>query len=371
MKVLVTGSKGFIGKNLCLTLRNRGHEVLEYDLGSTDDDLRKAIKACDFIVHLAGVNRPADIKEYTTGNVDLTRKLVDFVEESGSQARILLSSSIQATNDTPYGESKAMAEAIVNNYGFNGHPVYVYRLSNVFGKWCKPNYNSVIATFCYNIANHLPITVNEKAPAIEFVYVDDVCEEFIRVIEEGPTPDNQIHYLNVSYKEQLPEIVNLLLSFQHSRDTLLVPTQNGFEKKLYATYLSYLPENSFAYPLITHEDTRGSFTEVLKTKEYGQLSVNVIKPGTIKGNHYHMSKTEKYLVVSGTCEIKLRNILGGKPVSYVCSDKEFKIVDIVPGYAHSIKNIGTKDAVVFMWASELFDKGHLDTYPLNVEEENK
>ena len=370
MKILVTGSKGFIGKNLCLLLKNRGHEVFEYDSKSSDEELREAIKQCDFIVHLAGINRTADVNQFKEINFGLTKKIVDLMTECGTSAPILLGSSTQATLDNPYGESKALAEAVVNNFGFNGHPVYVYRLYHVFGKWCKPNYNSVIATFCYNISHNLPIEINDKAPSYEFVYVDDVCNEFIRTIEQRPFPTNHILYVEPSYVSKPVELARIIKSFRASRDSLALPFTNEFEKKLYATYLSYLPDNGFSYPLTSHTDKRGSFYEFLKSPAEGQFSVNVIKPGSVKGDHYHMSKNEKYLVVSGSCEIKERLIDSDKVIAYQCNDKKLVVVDIVPGYVHNIKNVGSKDAVVLMWASDSFDPNNSDTYPMVVEKED-
>jgi len=370
MKILVTGAKGFIGKNLCLTLKNKGYEVFEFDLGSTDADLHQFVKECDFIVHLAGINRPLSPQEFRDGNVNFSQKLIDVVEEEKSQAPILFSSSTQAALDNPYGQSKAMAESLFNNFGFNGHPVYVYRLYNVFGKWCKPNYNSVIATWCYNISHGLPIQIN-KAPAIDFVYVDDVVNEFIDVIEKRPQPNFKIHYVEPSYHVTLQEIADLLYSFKKSREDFSIPLQDGFSKKLYATYISYFEPDNFAYKLNTHVDARGSFTECFKTAQYGQVSVNISKPGITKGNHYHMTKNEKYLVVSGTCSIKLRQIQSDKVIEYVCDGKDLKVVDIPTGYTHNITNIGKEDSITIMWASELFDPDHPDTFACPVEVEEK
>jgi len=371
MKILVTGSKGFIGKNLCLYLKNRGYDVIEYDLGSSEEDLKQGIKNSDFIVHLAGVNRPKDATNLRTINFGLTKHVVELAEELDSRSPILLGSSTQATKDNPYGESKALAESVINNYGFNGHQTYVFRFANVFGKWCKPNYNSVVATFCYNIARDLPIEINQKAPAFDFVYIDDVCASILRVIEERPTPTSKPLYVEPTYSAKPKEIAAMLQSFRTSRDSLMFPLQDGFEKKLYATYLSYLPDDGFSYPLVSHCDDRGSFTEFLRTGHHGQISVNVIKPGMTKGNHYHMSKNEKYLVLSGSCEIKERQIGEDKAVTYSVSGEKFEAVDIVPGYAHSIKNVGDTDAIVLMWASDVYDPKNADTYPAEVVAEDK
>jgi UDP-2-acetamido-2,6-beta-L-arabino-hexul-4-ose reductase len=367
MKILVTGSEGFIGKNLCLYLKNHGHYLFQYDLGSSEEDLIRGIKESDFIVHLAGVNRPKDVADFKTVNFGLTKKIVELMEKFDCQSPILLGSSTQAALDNPYGESKALAESVINNFGFAGHQTYVFRFANVFGKWCKPNYNSVVATFCYNIARGLPIEVNQEAPALDFVYIDDVCQSILSIIERRPNPTSHPLYVDPSYSAKPKELAEMIKAFKASRETLIYPLQEGLEKKLYATYLSYLPENNFAYPLVSHVDERGSFTEFLKTGHHGQISVNIIKPGMTKGNHYHMTKNEKYLVVCGTCEIKERKIDEERASSYVVSDQAFKAVDIIPGYAHSIKNIGDKDAVVIMWASEVYDPLNDDTYPCLVE----
>jgi UDP-2-acetamido-2,6-beta-L-arabino-hexul-4-ose reductase len=370
MKVLVTGANGFIGKNLVLTLKNAGHEVFGYDLGSTKEELKQDVAQADAIVHLAGINRPLAPQEFVDGNVNFTKKLLDIVEASGSKAPIVFSSSTQAEKDNPYGQSKKRAEDELFAFG-KSHPVYVYRLYNVYGKWCKPNYNSVVATFCYNVTHDLPLSINEEAPAIDFVYVDDVCHEFLRVIEEKPNPTGTILHVEPHDTVTLHEIADLLQSFKASRSDFMTPLQAGFAKKLYATYLSYLKPDDFAYPLLSHADQRGSFTEVLKTAQYGQFSVNVSKPGITKGNHYHMSKNEKYLVVSGKCVIKLRQIGSHEVLSYACDGNDLKVVDIPPGYTHSITNVGKSDSVTLMWANELYDPQSPDTVYCPVNEEKK
>jgi UDP-2-acetamido-2,6-beta-L-arabino-hexul-4-ose reductase len=373
MKVLVTGSKGFIGSNLCLFLPGRNHEVFEYDLGVSDEELKRSISACDCIVHLAGINRPLKPEEFIDGNVNLTKKILDLVVKTGSKAPIIFSSSIQAALDNPYGRSKKAAEDEIFAFAKErSHPVYVYRLYNAFGKWCRPNYNSVVATFCNSVANDLPLKINEDAPAIDFVYIDDIISEFSKVIEGGVEPSLEIKYVEPHYSVKLEDVANALYSFKKSRENLLIPElKNGFYKKLYSTYLSYLPKDQFAYDLNPHSDQRGSFTEVFKTNDFGQVSVNVSHPGITKGNHYHMSKNEKYLVVAGICEIKLRKVGTDKIISYTCSGKDSRVVDIPPGYTHSITNIGSDDSVTIMWANELYDPKNSDTYYLPVEEEGK
>jgi UDP-2-acetamido-2,6-beta-L-arabino-hexul-4-ose reductase len=369
MKILVTGAKGFIGKNICLSLRNRGHEVFEYDIDSTDDELKQYVSASEFIVHLAGINRPVDPKDFLDGNVNLTKKLVDIIAETKSPSPVIFTSSTQAALDNPYGQSKKMAEDELFDFAkATGHAVYVYRLYNAFGKWCRPNYNSVIATFCYNVAHDIPLVINEGVPAIDFIYIDDIVAEFVKIIESKPVPSGAVMYVEPHYSATLSQIADALKSFKASRTDLLIPDlEPGFYKDLYSTYLTYLDDTDFSYPLITHSDYRGSFTEILKTVDHGQVSINISKPGVIKGNHYHMSKNEKYLVVSGTCEIKLRKIDSEKIVSYVCSPKDLRVIDIPPGYTHCISNIGASDSVTIMWANDLYDKDSPDTYFLPVE----
>lgn len=373
MKVLVTGAKGFIGKNLCLSLKNKGHDVFEYDLGSTDEQLEQYVNDCDFIIHLAGINRPLDPREFVDGNVNFTKKLLDVVIATKTKAPIIFSSSTQAALDNPYGKSKKMAEDQLFEFGEAGHAVYVYRLYNAFGKWCRPNYNSVIATWCYDVAHDIPLQINEAAAPIDFVYIDDICAEFIQTIENKPAPTDVIRYVEPHYKESLRDIADLLCSFKNSRKNFMTPSQEGFSKKLYATYLSYLEPTDFAYPLLSHADARGSFTEILKTLQYGQISVNISKPGVTKGNHYHMTKNEKYLVLSGRCEIKLRQIFSDQVISYVCDGQDLRVVDIPTGYTHNITNIGKEDSVTLMWASELFDQNHPDTVmcPVDMNEDKK
>ena len=370
MKILVTGSRGFVGSNLVCRLMECKHEVFEFDLGSSDEELRDAVINSNWIVHLAGVNKPLSPEEFQNGNVNLTKRLIDFVKETGSKAPIIYSSSTQAALDNPYGLSKKQAEDLLFSFSEEaGHPVYVFRLYNAFGKWCRPNYNSVVATFCHNIANGLPIQINESAPAIDFVYIDDICDSFIRTINGDGAGSLVILYPEPHYKKTLHEIADLLYSFRESRNNHMIPDiADPFAKKLYSAYLSYLPEDGFSYPLDMHKDYRGSFTEILKTENYGQVSVNVSKPGITKGNHYHHTKNEKYLVVKGDCVIKLRRLGTNKVISYRCSDKRLEVVDIPCGYTHNITNVGKDDSVTIMWANELYDPDHPDTYYCPVEE---
>jgi UDP-2-acetamido-2,6-beta-L-arabino-hexul-4-ose reductase len=368
MNVLITGAKGFIGKNLSLWLKNDGINVFEYDLGIEDSQLEKWISQSNFIVHLAGINRPLNPQEFLDGNVNFTKKLLDLIKKNHSSSPIIFASSTQAALNNPYGISKKMAEDEIFSFSKEEkHDVFVFRFYNVFGKWCRPNYNSVIATWCYNTTQNIPLQINEQAPAIDFVYIDDICREIEQIITKEVKSDLSIHYVEPHYQEKLSDVASLLTSFKESRSNFSIALQDGFEKKLYATYLSYLNPTDFAYPLLSHVDNRGSFTEILKTHQYGQISVNVAHPGIVKGNHYHMSKNEKYLVVSGTCEIKLRKIDSQDVIKYVCSSSSLRVVDIPPGYTHSIKNIGDSDSVTIMWANEEFDPKNPDTFMCDVE----
>lgn len=364
MKILITGAKGFIGTNLSHFLEHAGHTVLPFDLGDDEQTLTEYIKASDFIIHLAGINRPLDKKEFYDGNVNFTAKLIDLLHQTKTHSPILFSSSTQAALDNDYGKSKRMAEELFLEES-NQRPVYIFRLYNVYGKGCRPNYNSVIATWCSAIASNQPISFNENDPAIDFVYIDDVIASFLKAIE-GKLPATR-DYTDIIYpephdKKRLSEIRKLLFSFRDSRTDLNVALQEGFSKKLYATYLSYLPKDSFAYPLNMHIDQRGSFTECLHFPSYGQVSVNISHPGITKGNHYHETKNEKFLCVSGSVIIRFRKVGTKEIISYECSENELKAVDIPPGYTHSIETVGEKDSVTLMWANEPYDPAHPDTY---------
>ena len=376
MRVLVTGAKGFVGKNLCLALeRLEGVEVFRYDLGNTRAELEEWAGGCDFVFHLAGVNRPKDPAEFAKGNTGFTEELLALLARR--PVPVLLSSSIQAVLDNDYGKSKAAAEEAVRAYGARtGAPVYVYRLANVFGKWCRPNYNSAVATWCHNIARDLSIQVRDPAATVTLVYIDDVVDHFISCLVgraprarrgglgEAALPED---FLSVepSYTSTLGEIVELIRSFHDEPRTLDVPDQrDGFAKKLYATYLSYLPEDQFAYPLTMHADNRGSFTEVLHTVERGQVSVNVSHPGITKGQHWHHTKHEKFLVVSGEGAIRFRKMddPSAQVITYRVSGAKLEVVRIPPGYTHNIENLGTTDMVTVMWANEVFDPQRPDTF---------
>lgn len=375
MKILVTGAKGFIGKNLIEELKRQGHEILAYDIDSTEEQLDEYTKNCEFVYHLAGVNRPENTEDFMIGNFGFTSILLESLKKRNNKAPIMLSSSIQAELDNPYGKSKKAGEELLFQYGReNDVIVYVYRFPNVFGKWCRPNYNSAVATFCHNISRNLPIQVNETNPTLTLVYIDDLVKELVRTLNgEANISDtynkNQCEsehkYCSVpeQYQIKLLDIVNLLYSFKESRKDLYAPDmRDPFTKKLYATYLSYLPEDKFSYELTMHTDARGSFTEMLKSKERGQVSVNISKPGITKGNHWHSTKNEKFIVVSGKARISFRKIGTEEVITYDVSGDKIEAVDIPPGYTHSITNTGAKDLVTVMWANEPFDPNNPDTY---------
>lgn len=372
MKVLVTGSAGFIGRNLVARLRAGGApevaEVLEFDRETEEHLLAEYAQQADFIFHLAGVNRPVDPAEFIAGNVDFTQRLLAVLRETGAKS-VLLSSSTQAALENPYGESKLEAENAVAAYaGETGAEVFIYRLPGVFGKWSRPDYNSAVATFCHNIARGLPIQVNDPGVVLPLVYIDDVVDEFIAALQgRAHRLDESRCAVPVAHEAPLGRVIELLRGFKASRESLEVPDGfDAFQEKLYATYLSYLPEDAFSYPLTTHSDDRGSFTEIIRTPDRGQFSVNVIKPGITKGNHWHDTKNEKFLVVSGVGVIRFRRVGGSEVLEYPVSAQNMQVVDIPPGYTHHIENLGEEDMVVFTWASEAFDSGSPDTYWMPV-----
>lgn len=367
MKILVTGAKGFIGRNLVHALRNHGYEdIFEYDRGLSIRLLEAYCMECDFVFHLAGINRPKDDEEFAQGNRDFTKQLTVFLEK-GKRAPVVYSSSIQAEMDNPYGKSKREGEAVLRQYGESGAEVYIYRFPNVFGKWCRPNYNSAVATFCYNAARSLPIQVHDRNREMKLVYIDDVVEELVRCLEGRPNWCGSLCCVDTVYTENLEVIADTICGFSSCVSSLQVLDQSdGLVKKLYSTYLSYLPEEKFKYPLAMHCDSRGSFTEFLRTKERGQVSVNISKPGILKGDHWHDTKHEIFLVVSGTGVIRLRRLDDEAVIEICVSGEKLEPVLIPPGYVHHIENIGETDMVTVMWANEVFDPERPDTYRQEV-----
>jgi len=369
MKILVTGAKGFIGKNLIAELRNQKYEdIFEYDLDSTDEELDKYAKEADFIFHLAGVNRPKEEKEFMEGNFGFTSILLDKLKLYKNNCPIMISSSIQAELNNPYGLSKRYGEDLMFSYGIEtGAKVLVYRFPNVFGKWCKPNYNSAVATFSYNIANNFPIIVNDPSVDMKLIYIDDLVKELINAIKGKENAKDNFCYVEPVYEIKLGEIVDLLNSFKESRNNRFINDMNdSFIKKLYSNYLSYLPKDKFSYDLKMNIDNRGSFTEFIKTIDRGQVSINISKPGIIKGNHWHHTKTEKFLVVSGEGVIRFRKVDEQDILEYYVSGDKLQVVDIPPGYTHNIENLGKENMVTIMWANETFDPDNPDTYYLEV-----
>jgi len=369
MKILVTGSKGFIGKNLIAELRNRKYEdIFQYDRDTDSSLLEEYCKEADFVFHLAGVNRPKEQSEFMKGNFGFTSDLLNTLKNHNNTCPVMISSSIQAELDNPYGESKKAGEDLLFAYGKEtGSKVLVYRFPNVFGKWCRPNYNSAVATFCHNIAHDIPIQINEPSVVMNLVYIDDVVNELINALERKENKGGEFCKVPVVHTITLGEIVDLIYSFRKSREDRSVPNMSeAFTKKLYSTYLSYLPENHFSYDLKMNVDQRGSFTEFIKTPERGQVSVNISKPRITKGNHWHHTKNEKFLVVSGKGVIRFRKIDSDEVLEYFVSGDKMEVVDIPTGYTHNIENLGDSDMVTIMWANEPFDPEKPDTYYLEV-----
>lgn len=400
MKILVTGAKGFVGKNLVCALENirdgkdKVHpinglnnpfelEIVSFDIDSTTEELEKACKDCDFVFNLAGVNRPKDNSEFMSGNFGFASTLLDTLKKYNNKCPVMLSSSIQATligryGTSDYGKSKLAGENLFFDYSKeNGSKVLIYRFPNLFGKWCRPNYNSAVATFCNNIANDLPIQINDASTELELLYIDDLVEEMFLALNgnehhceyDGLNPvekqDGKYCYVPVTHKVTLGEIVDLLNSFKNQTSTLIMPEIpfNSFAKKLYSTYLSYLPKEKTIFSLKMNCDDRGSFTELLKTDNCGQFSVNISKPGITKGEHWHNTKWEFFIVVSGHGKIQERKIGTDEVIEFEVSGDNIQAIHMLPGYTHNIINLSeTENLVTVMWANEQFNKNHPDTF---------
>lgn len=369
MKVLVTGSNGFIGKNLISNLREiEDVTIIEYDKGETFDLIENNIDDIDFIFHLAGVNRPKEVSEFYDGNADLTKQIVDLLKFKKLKTPILITSSIQAIKDNDYGKSKKMAEDYVLDYGKIA-PAYVYRLHNVFGKWSKPNYNSVVSTFCHNVANDLEVTIHDENISLELIYIDDIIRDFVRLLSNNePLHKNGDYcYIEPRYNVTLLELYNLIKSFQDSLSSIYVPaTGDDFIKKLYSTYISYVPIEKFAVSTTKNVDHRGSFVELVRTKDSGQFSVSISNPGVVRGNHYHHTKVERFIVIKGTAKIGFTHIITGENYEFEVNENDIKVVTIPVGYTHNIENIGNDEMILLIWCNELFDKEKPDTFFMPV-----
>lgn len=382
--ILVTGSDGFLGRNLCTALsRCEGVRILRFDVQNTPDELERQVAQADFIFHLAGVNRPKDEKEFAEGNTDLTRRLCDFAEKHKSCAPVLLSSSTQAEQDNSYGRSKRAAEEVLIEYSRRaGVPVFVYRFPNLFGKWSRPNYNSVVSTFCYNAAHDLPIQVNDPARSVTFAYVDDVVAACVEQAlgtgrwalgagTQPPAPSHQppdastqyFHEIRETYSVSLGRLAGLVKAFRAVRDDGPMPDlSDPFTKKLYATFLSYYDINAFAYPARMNTDSRGWLFELIKSEHFGQIFVSTTHPGITRGNHGHDTKVEKFCVIQGRGVIRFRHVATGETAAYEVSGEKIQIVDIPPGYTHSIENTGGTEMITLFWANEIFNPEKTDTY---------
>jgi len=363
MRILVTGADGFIGKNLCLHLTERDDvELLKFSRNDTFDDLRRYCHSADSVVHLAGINRPIDDSEFEGGNVNLTKILCDLLQETGRKVPVIFTSSIHVGQDHVYGRTKLAAELKLQEYADeSGSEVYIYRLPNVFGKWCKPNYNSVVATFCYNIINSRPIRIDDPDKVLKLAYIDDVIGEFIDVII-GEKVDNDL-CINPTYEITLSELASQLYSFKNSRKTYQVEAVGkGLIRALYATYLSYYEPGTFSYKLEQHADHRGNFVEMIKTNDSGQVSYFTLKPGVTRGEHYHHSKNEKFLVVKGSARFNFCHVISEEKHVIDVDSHDPQIIETIPGWAHDIKNTGDDDLIVIIWANEQFNPEKKDTY---------
>ncbi|WP_078807576.1 polysaccharide biosynthesis C-terminal domain-containing protein [Pilibacter termitis] len=367
MKILITGAKGFIGKNLTAELRNQGYtDLFLFDQDTPKERLEDFAKQAEFVYHLAGVNRPETESEFMEGNFGFTSELLEMLKKVGNKAPIMISSSSQAALDNSYGKSKAAGEKLIFEYGISEDvPVYVYRFKNLYGKWSRPNYNTVVATFCYKISRGEEVTINDFSAKIELCYIDDVVRELLSLLK-GKGHKNGLYYEVPEYDTvTVGELKELIEDFKEMKLNLQVPKlDNRFEKNLYSTYLSFLPTEDFSYPLKMNVDDRGSFTEIIRTKDRGQVSVNIIKPNIVKGNHWHHTKNEKFAVVSGVGVIRFRSMEqpDSEVIEYMVSGDKIEVVDIPVGYTHNIENLGNEDMVVVMWVNEPFDPERPDTY---------
>jgi UDP-2-acetamido-2,6-beta-L-arabino-hexul-4-ose reductase len=366
MKVLVTGSNGFIGNNLRVHLSERSE--LEVVTFSREDDLASLslkLDGVDFVFHLAGVNRPENVEEFTSGNTELTSALCRAILKTKRLIPLIYTSSAQAELESPYGQSKRASEKVLTEFSnHSGSPVYLFRLPNVFGKWCKPNYNSAVATFCHNVAHNLTVQVNDADVKLRLVYVDDVVKNFISIMD-GVLAEPGFNNINPVYELTVGDLAEKIHLFKDSRQSLLTEAVGtSFDRALHSTYLSYLEPEQFSYPLIKHEDARGVFVEMLKTKDSGQVSYFTAHPGITRGGHYHHTKTEKFLVLKGNALFKFSHVLTGEGHEIKTQGDVPQVVETVPGWTHDITNVGEGELIVMLWANEIFDHENPDTYAM-------
>lgn len=368
MKILVTGAEGFIGSNLRVALGERQHfEVLPVTRATSDDALRQAVAKADVVIHLAGVNRPVDPAEFVAGNADFTAQLCALMADTGRAIPVAFASSIQADRDNPYGRSKRQAETHLTHYGqMTGAPVALYRLANVFGKWSRPEYNSAVATFCHNIARGIPVRVDDPSAVVRLVYIDDVVAELLAFID-APPPGVAFAEAGPVYSATVGELVRQIEAFSNVRRTLMTePVGTGLVRALYATYVSFLPPEDFSYGVPKYGDPRGVFVEMLKTPDCGQFSFFTSHPGVTRGGHYHHTKTEKFLIISGRARYRFRHLLTDEMFELEGSGDDPRVVETIPGWAHDITNIGDDELVVMLWANEVFDRQRPDTVASKV-----
>lgn len=368
MRVLITGANGFVGKNLQQHLIERPDVQVEcFTRDNSAADLLSLLVDTDIVFHLAGVNRPKDPAEFQQGNADLTQQLCDAVQQLNKTISIVYSSSIQAETDNPYGASKRAAEqALLNLSNSTSSPVFIYRLANVFGKWARPNYNSAVATFCHNISQDLPIQINDPSAQINLVYIDNVIESFLQVMDGVLTATGFID-IETQYHITVGELAQQIRAFKVSRDSLISEdVGNGLVRALYSTYMSYLQPEQFSYQVTKHGDERGVFVEMLKTKDAGQFSYFTAHPGITRGGHYHHTKTEKFLVIKGQALFKFKHIITGEYYDLETDGDEARVVETVPGWTHDITNIGNDEMIVMLWANEIFDRENPDTYAMPI-----
>lgn len=390
-KILITGANGFVGKNTRAALKEaKQYEILTIDIENNEEELKEAVLNADFIVHLAGVNRPKDVTEFYTGNGGLTEKIVEYLMDNNKNTPIFITSSTHSTLDNDYGKSKKQSEDVLIKYSQEcNSKVYIFRLPNLFGKWCRPNYNSAVATFCYNIAHDMDVWVNDPAIELSLVYIDDVVASIIDCIEDRNIMklknideevvitrtsassiqiDDYYYEVPIVYKRTLGNIVDSLKMFRNMRNSLLIPDlSDEFNKALYSTYLTYLEEDDFSYYLDKKEDNRGWLVELVKSPQFGQMFVSKTHPGITRGNHWHHTKTEKFIVVQGNANIRFRKIDEDKVIEYIVDGEKPQVLDIPPGYTHSIENIGEEEVITLFWSNEMFNPDKPDTYFLEVE----